>query len=275
MPVKNENQVFNQYPKTIMIPQIIHYTWFSNDPMPAEIIDCINSWKKHMPHYTFKKWDMEAIKDIQSIYLQEAIMTKKWAYAADYIRLYAIYNEGGIYLDTDAKLLQPLDIFLQNEVFIGKENSIHVEGNIPAQYLTSHCFGAIKGHPYIKDCLEYYNNRHFIMSNNEKLPIPLKYNFVLLPYIQAEIARLYGYNWKPLTQNIQYCNNGLVIYPTEYFDAINDCNRSFCRHLALGSWRVDKQKEPIYNIQYKIKWRIIYLFQWILKKFNYITFKIE
>lgn len=258
-----------------MIPRLIHYTWFSGEKMPDQLIKCIESWKFQNPDYAIKLWDMAAIKNIDSVFLKEALSLKKWAYAADYVRLWAIYNEGGIYLDTDCMLLNPLDAFLDERFFIGKENSIHFLGHIPAQYLSSHCFGAEKGHPYIKDCLSYYENRHFITSTNQKLPIPLRLNYVLLPYIQAEIARLYGYDWRPLNQTIQHCNEGVTIYPTEYFDTIEKKTFSVCQHLALGSWREEKAKEPVYNLKYKLQWRFLSIFKYILKKFDYITLKIN
>lgn len=258
-----------------MIPKIIHYTWFSGDPFPEKIQNCIASWHKHMPEYEFKLWDMEAIKGIDSIFLNEALQAKKWAYAADYVRLYAIYHEGGIYLDTDVLVYKSFNELLSLNAFIGKENSVHFEGGFTAQYLSAHCFGAEKGHPYFKDCLDYFQDRHFITSQNIKLPIPLRFNFVLLPYIQAEIARLYGYDWRPLLQEKQQCRNGLVIYPTSYFDSQNKAKDSYCKHLAVGGWRTDKPNEPNYNLKYKITWRLLWPFKWVLNKAGYITIELD
>lgn len=258
-----------------MIPKIIHYTWFSGEPFPDKIKQCIESWKLHNPQYSLKLWDMNAICEIDSPFLKEAIAMKKWAYAADFVRLYAVYNEGGIYLDTDCYLYKSFDDFLDRNAFIGKENSIHFESGFSAQYLSSHCFGAEKNHPFIGACLSYFTDRHFITSRNENLPVPLRLNYVLLPYIQAEIARLWGYDWKPLNQKIQHCKDGLVIYPTDFFDALSLKNCTICKHLALGSWRVDVIKEPEYNLKYKITWRIIWVLKFICQKFNYVLLKIE
>ena len=258
-----------------MIPKIIHYTWFSGEPFPEKIQACVDSWEEYLHGYTFRLWDMEAIKEIDSVFLHEALAERKWAYAADFVRLYAIYHEGGIYLDTDVMLLKPLDSLMSLSAFIGKENSAHFEGGFTAQYLSSHCFGAEKGHPFIKDCLDYFQDRHFVTSNNERLPHPLRYNFVLLPYIQAEIARLYGYEWRPLLQETQQCKDGLVIYPTSFFDPQQTTAESYCKHLALGSWRTDKLKEPKYDLNYKIKWRLLWFFKWVLKKAGYITIELQ
>lgn len=257
-----------------MIPKIIHYTWFSGDPFPENIQNCINSWKVHLSDYEFRIWDMDSVKGINSVFLKEALQERKWAYAADYVRLYAIYQEGGIYLDTDVLVYKPFDPLLKASAFIGKENSIHFEGGFTAQYLSSHCFGAKKNHPFIKDCLSYFEDRHFITSSNVNLPQPLRYNFVLLPYIQAEIARLYGYDWKPSKREIQRCNNELDIYPDVYFDADKNTDESYCKHLAVGGWRVDKAWEPTYNLKYKITWRLLWIFKWVLARAGYITIKV-
>lgn len=258
-----------------MIPKIIHYTWFSGEAFPSNIQRCIDSWKKLLPDYELRLWDMDAIKEIDSVFLKEALSERKWAYAADYVRLYAIYNEGGIYLDTDVLIYKSFNPLLNCKAFIGKENSIHFEGGLSAQYLSSHCFGAEKGHPFIKRCLEYFDNRHFITSSNSDLPQPLKYNFVLLPYIQAEIARQLGYEWRPKKQDLQECTWGLKIYPSDTFDPQKVSEKSYCKHLALGSWRSDKRVEPNYNLKYKIEWRIIRLLRKLLGKVGYVTIKID
>lgn len=82
-----------------MIPKKIHYCWFSDEPYPDLVSQCIESWKKHLADYVFVKWDMNSIKDIDSVWLKECIKVRKWAFAADYVRLWAVYHEGGIYLD--------------------------------------------------------------------------------------------------------------------------------------------------------------------------------
>ncbi len=259
-----------------MIPKIIHYTWFSGDPFPESIKKCMDSWQTHLNGYELRLWDMKAIESIDSEFLRETLAERKWAYAADYVRLYALMNYGGIYLDTDVLLISNFDRFLDHKMFIGKESYIHFTGSRSSQYLTSHCMGAEKGHPFVKMCLEYFEGRHFVLSQNLNLPANLRYNFVLLPYIQAEIARTYGYDWKPLSQMIQNLDNGLVVYPSQYFDAVDETAESVCHHMAIGSWREEKPQQDFnYTLKDKLKWRFIYIFQWIMKKFGYTTMKLE
>lgn len=89
-----------------MIPKVIHYVWLSNDPFPSKIKKCMETWQTIMPDYEIKRWSTENF-DISAApnYVQEAFKQRKWAFVADYIRMYALYHEGGIYLDSDVKIL--------------------------------------------------------------------------------------------------------------------------------------------------------------------------
>ena len=258
-----------------MIPKIVHYCWFSGEPFPSDVEACLASWKAFLPDFSFRLWDKDSICCVESVYLKEALEKGMWAFVADYVRLYALYNHGGVYLDTDVLLYRSLTPLLQHAAFIGKETSIHFNGRLSSQYLTSHCFGAEKGHPFVKDCLDFYDDRHFVRSSNGRLPLSLSLDTLLLPYIQSEIARQFGYDDKPSVQKIQSCSDGLMIYPSCYFDAQNVTDKTFCRHLALGSWRDRKSAEPTYNLRYKIEWRLVALLERLLRPFHYILRKTD
>lgn len=269
MPVKQEN--------LLMIPKIIHYTWFSGEEMPQVVKDCMASWKRFMPDYEYRLWDMDAIKDINSTFLKEALTARKWAYASDFVRLYALYHEGGIYLDTDVMVYKSFNDLLQNKVFIGKEDVLHqlqIEWEW-AYLLTSHCMGAMPHTKYIKDCLSYFDDRHFILSPNEHLPQKLRYNYVILPYIQAVIAREYGYDWSPKNHTTQYCKNDLVIYPSDYFCGHEFQNSCYCKHLSLGSWRNWEVSSSYTNsLRHQINRRIKRILDHILSRFSYALIKV-
>ena len=256
-----------------MIPKKIHYTWFSNEPYPATIKRCIQSWQKLMPDYEFIHWDMNRIANIDSQFLQEAIKEKKWAFAADFVRLWALYDEGGIYLDTDVVCYKSFDNLLNDRCFIGKENSVHINGRMTEQYLTSHCMGAETGHPFMKACLDYYEGRHFVTSTNKMLPSTLRLSMTLLPFIQSEIAKLWDYCPYPSQNNTQNLSDGLVIYPKEYFDCFKQQDSSYCKHLALGSWRDSRSKDEKITLWYKIRWRMEYILAYTLGKCGYILTK--
>lgn len=256
-----------------MIPKIIHYTWFSGEPYSPTIQRCIESWHKEMPNYEYVLWDMERIKEIDSVWLKECIDKKKWAYAADLVRLYAIYKYGGIYLDTDCVIYRSFDDMLDQKCFIGKENSMHIEGGIQDSYLTSHCFGAEARNPFIGRCLSYYN-RHFIVSDDDSLPMKLKWNVVLLPFVQSEIAEQIGYNPLPSVQTIQKLKD-VTIYPKQYFDVKKVVPNSYCKHLAMGGWREKFAVEDKITFMYKIEWRLVACIEWVLNKCGYCIIKVR
>lgn len=222
-----------------MIPRKIHYTWFSNETMPPHIQACIDSWRQHMPHWELVKWDMDAIADINNIFMREAIAKRKWAFAADVVRLYAVYREGGVYLDTDMEIVRPMDDLLTNRAFIGREHAMHIEDQRTEHHLTAHCFGAEAQHPFIGRCLEYYEGRRFVTGTCPDLPLSLRLDMKPMANILSEIGRQWGYSPSALREGvIQHLPDGLTVYPAEYFDPGKHLTPlSYGRHMALGSWR--------------------------------------
>lgn len=103
------------------IPMIIHYCWFGGKPLPYHAIKCIDSWKKYCPDFEFICWDESKIDQFDNQFLSQAIEARKWAFAADYVRLMALYNFGGIYLDTDVEFIRQPFEFMDNDVFLGFE----------------------------------------------------------------------------------------------------------------------------------------------------------
>ncbi|MCQ2976392.1 MAG: hypothetical protein MJ232_00045 [archaeon] len=98
--------------------KIIHYCWFGNGKKPRAIRKCIRSWKKYYPDWEIKEWN-ESNFDIENscYYVKESYRIKKYAFVADYVRCYALYNFGGLYLDTDMKAIKkPTKEFLENNV---------------------------------------------------------------------------------------------------------------------------------------------------------------
>lgn len=140
------------------IPKVIHYVWVGRAPKPQKVIDCMESWKKFCPDYKIVEWNEDNFDVNSNLYVKQAYECKKYAFVSDYIRLWALYNFGGVYLDTDVELLCPLDKFLRHGVFTGFENKVW----IPTAVL-----GAEQNHPYIKLLLDYYADRSFIKKNNK------------------------------------------------------------------------------------------------------------
>jgi hypothetical protein len=147
------------------IPKIIHYCWLSADPIPLAYRECMNSWKPHLREYDFVLWDTNRFDINSTLWTKQAFEAQLFACACDYIRLYAVYNYGGIYLDMDMELIKNFDDFLPDDLLIAHEN--HISENIEAG-----CFGAAKEHPYIFKCMKYFQSRN--LCDPELFPAILK-----------------------------------------------------------------------------------------------------
>ena len=121
-----------------MIPKIIHLCWMSGDPFPSDIQKCIDSWKRILPDYEIWLWDTKRFDLSTSVWVTEAYDKKKYAFCADYIRMYALFNYGGVYLDSDVEVLRSFNDLLTLPYFIGYESK---------QYFEAAVIGAEKGNP--------------------------------------------------------------------------------------------------------------------------------
>lgn len=223
------------------IPKLIHYSWFSGEPFPEDIKTCMDTWKNVLPDYEFMLWDATKLEELNNTFANEAVSVKKWAFASDFVRLYAVYTYGGIWLDTDIEMYKSFDPYLKHRMFIGREGNEDWNNSnySTVSLLTSHCFGAEPGHPYLKMCLDFYNNRKFIRSLNEEYPQHLRYDMLILPRLQAEVAFLWGYRWDSEHDKLQELKDGMVIYPHDYFDypKYTDMRNVVCIHRQFGAWR--------------------------------------
>lgn len=218
------------------IPKKIHYCWFGRGQKPDLAIKCINSWKKHLPGYELIEWNEDNFDINSNQYVKEAYESKKYAFVTDYVRLYALYHHGGIYMDTDVEVLKSLDRFLVNQAFTGCENeNLCVTGTMAAE----------KGHQWIKDLLDYYKDKKFILSDGS---YDTKTN---TQSITETTIENYGWQQKNIYQELK---KGLIIYPFEVFCAkdlktgkIQPTNNTYTIHHFSGSWhtKTDKMKGKI------------------------------
>lgn len=233
-----------------MIPKRIHYVWLGNAPMPASVTDCIKSWKKHLPDYTIKCWN-EKNFDLNSVpWVKEAIEKKKWSFASDYIRLYALYTEGGIYMDTDVKVFKNLDNFLQWDFFTsiefhpdifnqphGGQSMIDQYGNklskgitdVTGMGLLAAFIASTPQNQYIKDCLDFFNTQHFIRPDNSL------FTDIINPSIMAAVAIKYGFKYKDEDQLLK---GNMMIYNSSIFagDPLTRTKESYIMHYCDNSW---------------------------------------
>lgn len=132
-----------------MIPKVIHYCWFGNNPKNDEITKCIESWKKTCPDFEIKEWNEINFPFETFPFASRMYNEKKWAFVSDYARLHVLESEGGFYLDTDMLLLSSLSPLAEKKCVLGEESI----GMISAGMI-----GAEAHHPFIKLCRDFYDN---------------------------------------------------------------------------------------------------------------------
>lgn len=223
-----------------MIPKIIHYCWLSDDPLPLKIQKFIDGWGDILPDYRIVRWDLETVPNVD--WVREAFINKKYAFASDYVRFYALYHHGGIYLDSDVEVLTSFNNLLGKKSFIGFETGGDFEAAV---------IGAEKGSPWIKECLDYYFARHFVRSDGsfDMRPVPLLINEVLFKRFDihsGNINRLQEYR-------------GVTIYPFEVFSPKNAfngrvkvTNATRTIHHFEGNWVEDTLKSRLIRFLHRI-----------------------
>ena len=164
----------------------------------------METWRKTLRGYEFMLWDTSRFDLNKTLWTRQAFDVGLYACAADYIRLYAVYEYGGIYLDMDMEVLKPFNDLLSKDLMLAYEN--HVGENLEAG-----CFGAAAGHPYIKKCMEYFEERAFFPPELEKkllaLPRSERHDFIaplILPEIMKTALRAFSEIERPLIYNRHY-----------------------------------------------------------------------
>lgn len=181
-----------------MIPKKVHYCWFGRGEKPKLVQKCIASWKKYMPDYEIVEWNEDSFDVNMNAYTRMCYEEKKYAFLSDYVRLLVVYENGGIYFDTDVEVVRPFDDLLIDGAFFGFENDTHVASGLG--------FGAKKGHPVVRQMLKEYE--------------PLldgQHGTVGCPHLNTDALLKFG-----LKQNGQHQNLGdVVVYPADYFNPMD------------------------------------------------------
>lgn len=213
-----------------MIPKIIHYCWLSNDPIPQKLQNYIQSWKKNLPDYELVLWNFDRFDKDSSLWVKQAFENKKYAFAADYIRLFALYNYGGIYLDLDVEVIKDFRPMLELKTFMCWQNE--------SAGLEVAAMGAEKGCSWLKLCLDRYANRPFVTEQG--------FDTKILPLIVEDVLRENKISLKDV-QNInsakEFEHKGIPIFTCDFFSPkslatgiISVTPNTYCIHHFSGSW---------------------------------------
>lgn len=224
-----------------MIPKILHYVWLGGNPLTPLAEDCLASWKFAMPDWEIMRWD-ETNFDIAAapVYVRQAYEARKYAFVSDYVRLWALEQYGGVYVDTDVKVLRSYEPLLNDTAFIGMEESLaHMPGTC-VMGCEAHC-------KWVRDMLALYDGAEFLKPDGS---LDLTTNVHRLgERMKAEgLNELTNEGDKPW-KRVQYIDKwGLRIYTHDYFSPITSTRvmrktkNTYSIHYFAESWRDGKRK---------------------------------
>lgn len=235
-----------------MIPKLIHLCWFSGDEYPEDVQFCIASWKKILPDFKVKLWTKEMALATGIDFVREAISVKKWAFAADVVRLYAVYHDGGVYMDSDIYVQKRFDEFMEKRCAFFQEYHPAIDvtwyiddmgnrrGNVPYVRggigIQAAMFMSEPGNAFILDLLNDYKEKHFILEDGAFSMS------ALAPDLYALKAEQYGYKYLDVEQHLA---EDLVVYPSLYIGSTIALRTqaSFAVHGTRHSWDEEYQKK--------------------------------
>ena len=214
-----------------MIPKVIHYCWLSDDPMPANLQGYIDTWRRLMPDYELRLWDFKRFPRGKSAWVDQAFDNRKYAFGADYIRAYALYHEGGIYLDSDVEVLKPFTPLLGLPYFLCRETG---SGSPEAAVM-----GAEAGHPLFRALLRRYDSRSFVLPDGTL-------DTTTMPRVMREEMAAMGLVVEDVEspEQVGLAPGRISMLPSDYFSPISIENlemmktpRTYCIHHFAGSWK--------------------------------------
>lgn len=242
-----------------MIPKIIHYCWFGGKPLPEDAQRCIASWKKYLPDYDIKEWN-ESNFDVNCCsYVKEAYEARKFAFVSDYARFWVLYNEGGLYFDTDVEIIKDMSHIIDAGNFMGFEKSLATkDSNCGAKLGVNPGIGLgteVKL-PFVREILDFYEARvHFAIEDG-----------TVVDYT-TDMLRKHGFQEKHELQKVA----DVIIYPADYFcpmdsttGIITKTNNTVSIHHYSCSW-ID-QKSLRFRL-HLLKNKLISIFgeRWIMQ----------
>lgn len=246
-----------------MIPKIIHFCWLSDEPYPESIQKCMNSWKEKLPDYEIWKWDFKRFPKGSAKWVDQAFEKRKYAFAADYIRLYALSNYGGIYLDSDVEVLKSFDDLLHLPYFIGMENT--------PKGIEAATLGCEKHWGLIDDLYNRYKDREFITADGavQMTPMPAIFRKCIESNYELRFIRNQS--------EFDYDKDVVNVFPVDWFSPktwdthkLELSENTYSIHHFAGSWL---KKEPIQikrDLKNKLKSFGRSVFS-VYKKFFYFT----
>jgi hypothetical protein len=223
-----------------MIPKVIHYCWFGGAPKPPLVLRCIESWRRHAPDFVIKEWNEQTFAPSRHPFAEQMWRQRRWAFLTDYVRMRVVADEGGVYLDADCELIGDLRPFLGHAAFAGCERFFSNLSPFTA------CFGAEAGHPWVRDCLAYYD----AVDLSDERTLARTNTGIVSDLLRAR----YGARTRDRFQALAH---GLVLYPSPVLCTPNIWHRSVVVHHFNGSWTPGHGRTPPWRVRaYEIMFRL-------------------
>ena len=226
------------------IPKVIHYCWFGGNPLPKSALACINSWKKYFPNYEIKEWN-ETNFDVQyNKYCSEAYDAKKYAFVSDFARFKILYDEGGVYFDTDVEVIKSFAPILENGAFMGCEtqsvytNPVDIASGLGLAVNPGLGLAINPGHSLVKEVLDDYESSSFLKED-------CSLDLTTIVQRTTIILKRHGLAEMNCIQKV----DGITIYPPEYFCPkdkdtleLNLTENSYSIHHYDATWYSDNMR---------------------------------
>ena len=213
-----------------MIPKTIHYCWFGRQPFPPLLTKCLESWIQHLPEYELVLWNEDRFDISQSnLFVQQAYKSGKYAFVSDYVRMYALYHHGGIYLDTDVEVVKSFDDLLDYDVFFGFENQKMIASGLGC--------GAKPKHWFIQAIMNEYEQIEFIKKDGT-------FDLTPCPHRETTIALKHGLVLNNKTQRINdmiFLSTAFLNPPRRVYGFVG--NKYYSKHHNYASWLNNEERE--------------------------------
>lgn len=213
------------------IPKRIYYCWFGGNK-PQNVLDCIKTWKDKLPDYEIVEinentpniFDIEQAKQ-DNLWFKTCYENNIWGVAIDYVRLKVLYDNGGIYFDTDVTVEKDItELVEKNKLIVGWEDSN-----------TIGCGGIVIAKKHDKNIKRMLNFLDKEIWESSKCTGPHCFTYILSKY----------YKLKPSTEITE--NDDIIVFPTEYFYPIPFINpgkekekyitnKTYCVHWWSATW---------------------------------------
>ena len=240
------------------IPKVIYYCWFGRGKMPGLSEKCLASWKKYCPDYEIVCINEDNFDVYENKYAKEAYEAGKWAFVSDYARLKVIYENGGIYLDTDVELIKPIDDLILGTGYMGFDDKGVISTGLG--------FGAEKGNELVKALLSDYDDISFLLPDGT-------FDLTPCPDRNTKTMVKMGFDTKNQSQTFM----GIRILPEDYLCPVKYytgkkviTKNTYSIHHFSASWTSKKTKRTLFvkrlvgvKMYDKLYGKFLHKFNWL------------